>query len=107
MSFIQKCGHEMSVELGEEKGVFPNWGKSIFAPLGIRRRNAAITNVPPTGTISMMFDCSGGVEPYFALAYYYKVGLRGKQAINQLVAETTRVLTPPLRVFWAECSSRT
>jgi ribonucleoside-diphosphate reductase alpha chain len=79
MAFIQKSGHEMSVELGDRKGVFPNWGKSVFAPLGILRRNAAITNVPPTGTISMMFDCSGGVEPYFALAYYYKGILGGMQ----------------------------
>ncbi|MCC6639056.1 hypothetical protein IT409_00690 [Candidatus Falkowbacteria bacterium] len=40
-------------------------------------RNAALTNIAPTGTISMMFDISGGVEPYFALAYHYKNVLGG------------------------------
>ena len=88
MSSIQRTAHEMSQELAESKGtfscnlglcsltmrtgVFPNYDKSVFAAQGIKMRNAALTNIAPTGTISMMYDVSGGVEPYFALAYYYK-----------------------------------
>ncbi len=45
-------------------------------------RNAALTNIAPTGTISMMFDVSGGVEPYFALAYYYKGILGGDTQLS-------------------------
>jgi len=42
------------------------------------RRNAALTCVAPTGSISMIFDSSGGIEPFFALAYHYKNVLGGK-----------------------------
>jgi ribonucleoside-diphosphate reductase alpha chain len=72
MAFIQKEAEQMSEELAEEKGVFPNWDLSVYKERGVKRRNAALTNIAPTGTIAMMYDCSGGVEPYFALAYFYK-----------------------------------
>ncbi len=72
MSFINKTAHEMSEKLASEKGVFPNFDKSIYASLGKKMRNAALTTIAPTGTTSMLFNCSSGVEPYFALAYYYK-----------------------------------
>lgn len=78
MGFINASAHKMSQELAEEKGVFPNYDKSIYAAKGIKMRNAALTNIAPTGTISMMFDISGGVEPYFALAYHYKNVLGGE-----------------------------
>ncbi|HEB13656.1 MAG TPA: adenosylcobalamin-dependent ribonucleoside-diphosphate reductase [candidate division CPR3 bacterium] len=69
MGFIQAVSHEASEKLGEEKGSFPNYDKSIFAESGRKRRNAALTTVAPTGSISMMFDVSSGIEPIFALAY--------------------------------------
>ncbi len=77
MGCIQRSAKEMSRELAEEKGVFPNWEKSVYYQKGIKIRNAALTNIAPTGTISMVFDVSGGVEPYFALAYHYKGILGG------------------------------
>jgi len=69
MQFIQNVSHEASEKLAGEKGVFPNYDKSVFAESGIKRRNAALTTVAPTGSISMMFDVSSGIEPNFALAY--------------------------------------
>ncbi len=69
MGFINEEAHKMSEEVAREKGEFPNSDKSIFPSQGIKRRNAALTTVAPTGSISMMFDCSSGVEPNFALAY--------------------------------------
>ena len=69
MGFIQQEAHGMSEELAQEKGEFANADKSIFPGQGIKRRNAALTTVAPTGSISMMFDCSSGIEPNFALAY--------------------------------------
>ncbi|HEY4509869.1 MAG TPA: adenosylcobalamin-dependent ribonucleoside-diphosphate reductase, partial [Candidatus Paceibacterota bacterium] len=69
MGFINEESHKMSEELAQEKGEFPNSDKSIFPAQGVKRRNAALTTVAPTGSISMMFDCSSGVEPNFALAY--------------------------------------
>src|SRR3989344_1022103 len=69
MSVIQEAAHEMSRELAKEKGVFPHYKSSIYAKEKVRMRNAALTTVAPTGTISMMFDASSGMEPNFALAY--------------------------------------
>jgi len=69
MATIGQTAHEMSQELAKEKGVFPNWKQSIFAKKKVKMRNAALTTVAPTGSISMMFDTSSGIEPNFALAY--------------------------------------
>ena len=69
MGTVQKAAHEMSQELAREKGVFPNWKQSVFAKKKVKMRNAALTTVAPTGSISMMFDTSSGEEPNFALAY--------------------------------------
>jgi ribonucleoside-diphosphate reductase alpha chain len=81
MGCIQRAAHEMSHELAEEKGVFPNWEKSVYFQKGLKMRNAALTNIAPTGTISMVFDVSGGVEPYFALAYHYEGILGGNMEL--------------------------
>ncbi len=79
MGCIQEASHKMSQELSEEKAVFPNWDMSIFKELGVKMRNAALTNIAPTGTTSMILDVSSGVEPYFALAYTKKNILGGSQ----------------------------
>jgi ribonucleoside-diphosphate reductase alpha chain len=69
MAVIQETAHETSRVLAKEKGVFPNYLSSIFAEKKVPMRNAALTTVAPTGSISMMFDVSSGIEPNFALAY--------------------------------------
>lgn len=69
MRFIEETAVKMSQELAEEKGVFPNWEISIWKQKGMRMRNAALTCVAPTGSISMICDVSSGIEPYFALVY--------------------------------------
>jgi ribonucleoside-diphosphate reductase alpha chain len=84
MGSIQETAHQTSMELAEEKESFPNWDKSIYAEKGVKMRNAALTNIAPTGTIAMMFDVSGGVEPYFALAYHYKAILGGKISLSYI-----------------------
>lgn len=75
MKIVNDASHEMSTQIAEEKGCFPNWEQSIYGPEGknIKMRNAMLTTVAPTGSISMLFDCSSGVEPFFALAYYKEV----------------------------------
>lgn len=69
MGFINKAAHEMSQQLAKEKGAFPNYNLSVFAKKKVKMRNAALTTVAPTGSISMMYDTSSGCEPNFALAY--------------------------------------
>ena len=66
MKFIQEEGRETSKELGKEKGNFPNKDKSVYKNLAYLR-NATITTIAPTGTISLIANCSNGIEPIFAL----------------------------------------
>lgn len=79
MSFITTEAQRTSEELAKEKGVFPNYNLSVFSDQGIRMRNAALTTVAPTGSISMLSDVSSGIEPYFSLAYYKKMMAEGNE----------------------------
>jgi ribonucleoside-diphosphate reductase alpha chain len=68
MKAINDASHRTSEELAKEKGLFPNFELSIYAGKK-KMRNAALTTAAPTGSISMTFDCSSGIEPNFALAF--------------------------------------
>lgn len=70
MRFIHLEGRKMSDELAEERGAFPNCEGSVFDH---PTRNSTVTTLAPTGTISMIADTSGGVEPNFALCYVKRV----------------------------------
>ncbi len=70
MSFIQYQARERSIELGEKRGVFPNFKGSIYnKPGGMSLRNATLTTIAPTGTLSLLANCSSGIEPLFAIQY--------------------------------------
>lgn len=67
-SFIQEHAHQASEELAKERGCFPNWKGSIWEKKYHRpMRNAACTTIAPTGTISIIADCNGGIEPIFKI----------------------------------------
>ncbi|NIR86312.1 vitamin B12-dependent ribonucleotide reductase [Candidatus Bathyarchaeota archaeon] len=73
VKFINDEAKKMSVELGEEKGSFPNFKGSIWEGQFKTMRNATVTTVAPTGTISIIAGCSQGIEPLFAIAYVREV----------------------------------
>lgn len=69
MRFIRERGHAASAELARSRGVFPNFKGSRLESEGRRLRNATVTTVAPTGTISIIADCSPGIEPLYGVSF--------------------------------------
>jgi ribonucleoside-diphosphate reductase alpha chain len=73
-AFIQKEAWDEDTRLAEEKGCFANWkGSRWDVKFGRKMRNAHCVTIAPTGTISIIGGCSGGIEPIFSLAFKRQV----------------------------------
>jgi len=72
MKFVTESAREASRELAKKRGPFPHYSESVWAKKGEPIRNAAVTTLAPNGTTSLLADCTGGIEPIFALAYKRK-----------------------------------
>ncbi len=95
MKFINDVSKEMSAELAEERGSFPNFELSIWPEKGFDKlRNATTTTIAPTGTISIIAGASSGIEPLFAISYVRKNILGGEELIeiNPLFIEMAKEL---------------
>jgi len=74
MGFINKQGHAASQALAKKRGAFPNFKGSVYDRKGkALMRNATVTTIAPTGTISIIANASSGVEPLFAVSYVRQV----------------------------------
>ncbi len=71
MAFVGEQADAASQALAAERGAFPAWEESVYGPKGQNRplRNSTRTTVAPTGTLSIIAGCSGGIEPVFSLAF--------------------------------------
>ncbi|MBI5628641.1 MAG: ribonucleoside reductase class II, partial [Candidatus Rokubacteria bacterium] len=87
MAFVNEKAHDQSCRLADERGPFPNWSRSMYRT-GRPMRNATVTAIAPTGTISMLAGCSSGIEPMFALAFEHRVKGADGDRVLPFVSET-------------------
>ena len=99
MGFIRREAWMMSLRLGAEKGVFPefeanreDYARFLYEEIGIPRdmpltpRNYEVTTIAPTGTISLVAETSSGIEPNFSWAYVRRDTLGERHYVNTLAA---------------------
>lgn len=73
LKFLNQEAAAKSMALAKTRGVFPVWKGSHYEKQGIEIRNACQTTIAPTGTIGMICEASGGIEPNFAISYIKNV----------------------------------
>ncbi|HUR28989.1 MAG TPA: vitamin B12-dependent ribonucleotide reductase [Planctomycetota bacterium] len=103
MQVLNDESHLASEALAEERGVFPAWEGSDWQKQGRRLRNSYTTTVAPTGTISIIADCSGGIEPMFSLAFIRQV-MKDNQGKPTIMREVNYVFeqVAKARGFYSE-----
>jgi ribonucleoside-diphosphate reductase alpha chain len=92
MLFVEEKGWESSAELAGKRGVFPNYPGSRYDRAGgPKLRNATVTTIAPTGTLSIIAGCSSGIEPLFALSFTrHALGDVELPEVNQYFLETAK-----------------
>ena len=74
MNFINQRARDASAALANQRGPFPNWNESVWrTKRNLKVRNASLTCVAPTGTLSIIADCSSGIEPVFSLVFVRRI----------------------------------
>jgi ribonucleoside-diphosphate reductase alpha chain len=109
MSFIQSHAHAASHDLAKERGVFPAYPGSLLQAQHARRRNATVTTIAPTGTISIIADCSAGIEPLYGISVARTImeDIRLESLHPEFVkqARVRGLSVPRLRTSLGQCES--
>jgi ribonucleoside-diphosphate reductase alpha chain len=96
-ALIRKEAWDEDTRLAEEKGVFKHWAGSRWDVVHKRKmRNAHCVTIAPTGTISIIAGCSGGIEPIFSLAFKRQV-MKDSQGKAQVMYEINGVFLQALQ----------
>lgn len=90
MSTIALICESESIKLAELKGVFPNWEGSVWHSKGIKLRNATLTTIAPTGSISILAGCSSGIEPVFDWVTVQKRPIGEHRVVHPIYEEWER-----------------
>ncbi len=69
MAFVESEARKQSSELAKSRGKFPNWEGSVYHDDHVAMRNATVTTIAPTGTISIIAGCSSGIEPNYSVVF--------------------------------------
>lgn len=92
MSFIAEKGRKASADLAVERGPFPNFKGSVYDIKHLPSiRNATVTTIAPTGSISILAGCSGGIEPVFALVFTRRNLLDKDDELHEVVPEFGKI----------------
>lgn len=88
IAFIQEECTKESEALALKRGVFPGFKNSKWDQMGRKVRNATMTSIAPTGTLSLVANTSSGMEPVFSLVYIRKSFYQDKVKSDQSSKET-------------------
>lgn len=88
MKFINECAQNASIELARKRGSYPKY----LPEHGPQKRNATVTTIAPTGTLSLIAGCSSGIEPIFAYVYSRKIMDEDKIIINPVLEKKLKEL---------------
>ncbi len=104
--FVEEKAIEESLRLAALRGVFPAYSGSSWEKKGLRTRNATLTSIAPTGTISILANTSSGIEPVFSLAterkMFYENNGNHSGGLTTLVVDPIFERVSKARGFYSE-----
>ncbi len=96
--FIHDTAWDESARLASERGAFPEYENSALKKRGMPPvRNSSVVTIAPTGTISRIADCSSGIEPHFANAWWSNVLWKDHEGTSERLLDAPKSVWEALR----------